>query len=87
MQVVVEVVQSIREDANISNGQPEPSAGDDDDDDDAIEALLTPARARVVKFPSPQALDAANEPIHLRCLAIVRSLLERMLGVSGFPPV
>jgi condensin complex subunit 3 len=92
LQVVVEVVQNHRFDANIAGSQYDKShAGsddDEDDDDDLVAEELTGnvgaaaaahAARKEVKFQAP-AIDAEKAPVHLRCLAIVRHLLERILG-------
>lgn len=83
LQVVVEVVQIQREDANVAGSscdQKDGSDEDSDEDDMVAEELTTPAR-KTVEFSTPT-IDPEKAPTHLRCLAIVKSLLERILGVS-----
>ena len=90
MRVVVEIVQELREDAHVSGitkGRQEEEEDDDDDMADIeneVEAALrgdAPAEdVRRIKF-AEQTLDSDKGDLHLRCLSIVRALLERVVGV------
>jgi condensin complex subunit 3 len=88
MRVVVEIVQWIREDAQVAGGVSAKTEGRPNDDrideeeeeeEDAYDPDR-PASGAEVKFNQP-ILDAEKASVHLRCLAIVRGLLERVLGV------
>jgi condensin complex subunit 3 len=91
MRVVVEIVQWIRDDAQgagnatgKTEGQPTVDRIDEEEEEEDDEEAYGPDQpapgAEILKFNQP-VLDAEKASLHLRCLAIVRGLLERVLGV------
>ena len=97
MRVIVEVVQNVREDA-AGPGRAEsalPSEQDDDedeDDDDGLDMETATAEdiaeahrkklEKAAKKLQNQQLDPEKKDTYLRCLDLVRALLERVAGVS-----
>lgn len=81
--IIVEVVQDLREEAHVSAPTPEPEGSDDDSDLDVEESLKTPARPKINPVeppPDPTTLNVEHAPIHIRCLLLVRHLLERVIA-------
>jgi condensin complex subunit 3 len=92
MRVVVEIVQWIREDAQVSGNVTTTTSSkmhdkideeDEDEDEEAAYDPNKPANGPEIGF-NPPTLDAEKAAVHLRCLAIVRGLFERVLGVIIF---
>jgi len=88
LRVVVEIVQELREDANVAGitratGEIEEDEGSDDEAE--IEAALREPMedSRKIKF-ADQDLEEDKTEVHLRCLCIVQALLERVVGVRRF---
>jgi condensin complex subunit 3 len=85
MRIVVEIVQGLRADSKLVTSEEE--NGDDDDEDDDDEARAR----RKAAHKGKQARTESKEPAHLerrkeldlRCLVVVKALLERVMGVSG----
>lgn len=97
MRVIVEVVQNVREDAagpgQADSALPSEQDEDEDEDDDGLDLeTATPediAEAhrkkleRAAKKLQNQQLDPEKKDTYLRCLDLVRALLERVAGVSA----
>lgn len=93
LRVVVEIVQNVREDANAANAATDAEADDDeeeDDDDDLDLDTATPEQIaqdqrrrqlKAAKKIQNQQLDPERKDVYLRCLGLVRALLERTVGV------
>lgn len=93
--VIVEIVQNVREDANAANETPDPEAmtEDDEEDDEAelldlenatAEEIAADQRRRLEKAAKKmqnQTLDLEKKETYIRCLELVRALLERVDGV------
>lgn len=87
MRIVVEIVQGLRADSQLMTSEDENADDDEEDEvdeDEDEEAFLARRKA------AQDARDAAREPAHverrkeldLRCLVVVKALLERVMGVS-----
>lgn len=79
MMVVVEIVQNFRD-----SPLPEQEGEDEDEDDFDPESLSEEALRRRKNLDAHQkasVLDPANAATDLRCLAIVRAMWERVMGV------
>jgi condensin complex subunit 3 len=98
MRVIVEVVQNVREDANAPNirdsARPDEQDEDEDDEDQldlataTAEDIAEDQRKRLEKAAKKmqnQQLNPEKKDTYLRCLDLVRALLERVAGVSLSP--
>ena len=79
VQVVVEAVQTLREE---TLARPDGLDESDEDADEIIAEALTSATPvrRAANLQKPEALDPSKLEHHQRCLVIVRALLERIEG-------
>jgi condensin complex subunit 3 len=79
--VAVEIVQTLREEAGVvvEPVVEQPEEDSDDEADEIEEALKTPTKKNNV--PEPPELDLEKKEVHVRCLNIIRALLERVIAV------
>lgn len=81
MQIIVELVQDLRFEANVTAPEPQPDDSDEDSDLDVEESLKTPARRQVApQRLEPTTLDVEHAALHIRCLLYIRNLLERVIA-------
>ena len=91
MRVVVEIVQNIREDSTNTSKADDSDESDDNEEEEDLDLDTATAeeiaadqkkrRERSAKKIQNQQLDPEKKDTYLRCLALVRALLERVAGV------
>lgn len=89
MRIVVEIVQSLRAESQLMTSEDEHARQlhDDDEDDDDVDQAEAASRARrkaakrAAVSREPALLERRRE-LDLRCLLVVKALLERVMGVS-----
>jgi condensin complex subunit 3 len=88
IQVAVEIVQTLREEAGVVvelSIIEQPDADSDDEADEIEEALRTPTKKAAA--PEPPTLDLDKKDVHVRCLTIIRALLERVIATIRENPI
>ena len=78
MRIVVEIVQSLRADSTLVTSESEGEVGSEAEE----EARARRVRKGKGRRGSP-ARDARRKDLDLRCLVVVKALLERVMGVSS----
>lgn len=93
MRIVVEIVQSLRRDSHLVTSDSELGEPDDDDssssseedDEDVPEGRARRKDKGKGKAKAPQQIERRKE-LDLRCLLVVRALLERVMSVRRHFP-
>lgn len=90
MRIVVEIVQALRADSELMTSEDENGDNDDDevDEDEDEEAFLARrAAAKAARYAAMAPADIERrKDLDLRCLVVVKALLERVMGVSEDEP-
>lgn len=95
MRIVVEIVQSLRRESHLVTSDSELGEGDDDDDDldedsedgnDGDEAAQIRSKRKNRRKSAVQTPQQAarRKDLDLRCLFVVKALLERVMSVRAF---
>lgn len=84
MRINVEIVQSLRADSSLMTSDDNENEDEDEDmDEDEETAMRRRAAAKKAKRDArPPAVVQRRKELDLRCLVVVRALLERVTGVS-----
>ncbi|SGY69030.1 BQ5605_C004g02943 [Microbotryum silenes-dioicae] len=89
MRIVVEIVQSLRADSHLMTTDDDADLdndSEDEDEDEGVEARKARRKRRYTASQEP-VIFARRKQLDLRCLVIVKALLERVMGVSLYQQV
>ncbi|SCV72496.1 BQ2448_4033 [Microbotryum intermedium] len=84
MRIVVEIVQSLRADSHLMTTDDDADLDNDsehEEEDEGVEARKARRKRRYTASQEP-VIFARRKQLDLRCLVIVKALLERVMGVS-----
>lgn len=88
MRIVVEIVQALRADSELMTSEDENADDDEevDEDEDEEAFLARRAAAKAARYAAMAPADIQRrKDLDLRCLVVVKALLERVMGVSDEP--
>ncbi|KAK4056299.1 chromosome condensation complex Condensin, subunit G [Microbotryomycetes sp. JL221] len=80
MRVVVEIVQSLRADSQLMTSEDERTRNADDDEDEDAETYQARRKKAMKERAIEMVKSERRRELDLRCLAIVKALLERVTG-------
>lgn len=79
MRIVVEIVQGLRADSTLVTSESEGEAGSEAEEEARVRRAK---KGKGRKGSQEPAREARRKELDLRCLVVVRALLERVMGVS-----